>query len=64
MENGIKLEINRIKLENNWRKFEKYASIWKLSKTLLNNKEEITKEISKYSEVKKTKMQQIKVYGM
>lgn len=63
MENGIKLEINRIKLEN-WRKFEKYASIWKLSKTLLNNKEEITKEISKYSEVKKTKMQQIKVYGM
>ena len=38
VEKGSKLEINRIKLEENRRKFEKYANIWKLNKILLITK--------------------------
>ena len=38
VEKGSKLEINRIKLEENRRKFAKYANIWKLNKMLLITK--------------------------
>ena len=48
-QNGMKLEIN------NRRKLGKFTNMWKLNNTLLNNqwvKEEITREISKYREIK------------
>ena len=60
-------DYNVMKLEiKNKRKGGKFTNLWKLNKILLkhqNVKEEITRQIRKYLDIKKSKTQLIKTYG-
>lgn len=60
-------DYNVMKLEiKNKRKGGKFTNLWKLNKILLKNqnvKEEITRQIRKYLDIKKSKTQLIKTYG-